>query len=130
MTTIKSDPVAVTVRHEIKAERIEDLLCTALEGGSNYWAEIKSTRVGSASGVRYAHELPMRGGVITLADSSGEEWPADAQPVITRRACVIGLQVMADKFPQHFVNFVQGHEDAVTGDVFLQCCVFGDIVFG
>jgi len=37
---------------------------------------------------------------------------------------------MAEKYPRHFANFAQEAEDAETGDVFIQCCVLGEIVYG
>ena len=39
-------------------------------------------------------------------------------------------QIMADKFPRHFANILNENDDAETGDVFLQCCLWGDIVYG
>jgi hypothetical protein len=41
-----------------------------------------------------------------------------------------GLQVMADKYPKHFADFMSEEDDCVTADVFLQCCLFGDIIYG
>lgn len=40
-----------------------------------------------------------------------------------------GLKLMADKFPQHFHDFVHENDDAETADVLLQCCLFGDIKY-
>ena len=41
-----------------------------------------------------------------------------------------GIQIMADKYPEHFANVINENDDAETGDVFLQCCLFGEVVFG
>jgi hypothetical protein len=41
-----------------------------------------------------------------------------------------GLQTMAEKYPRHFADFVAENDDADTGDVFLQCVVLGDVVYG
>jgi hypothetical protein len=41
-----------------------------------------------------------------------------------------GLQVMADKYPNHWHDFINDNEDATTGDVFLQCCLYGEVIFG
>jgi len=37
---------------------------------------------------------------------------------------------MAEKYPRHFHNFLEENDDAETGDVFIQCCLFGEIVYG
>jgi hypothetical protein len=41
-----------------------------------------------------------------------------------------GLQVMANQYPRHWNNFINDNEDADTGDVFLQCCLWGEVVLG
>jgi hypothetical protein len=40
-----------------------------------------------------------------------------------------GLKVMMAKYPRHFGNWVAENDDSETGNVFLQCCVFGDLVY-
>lgn len=40
-----------------------------------------------------------------------------------------GLEVMAKKYPHHFNNLSE-NQDGITADVFVQCCVFGDTVYG
>jgi hypothetical protein len=32
--------------------------------------------------------------------------------------------------PRHFADVLNENDDAGTGDVFLQCCLFGEIIFG
>lgn len=41
-----------------------------------------------------------------------------------------GLQVMATECPRHFANLVNEDDDAETADVFVQCCVFGEVIYG
>lgn len=41
-----------------------------------------------------------------------------------------GLNVMATHCPRHFADFLNDAADAVTGDVFLQCCLFGQLICG
>lgn len=38
-----------------------------------------------------------------------------------------GLAVMAHICPRHFADFLNENEDAITGDAFLQCCLFGQV---
>jgi hypothetical protein len=37
---------------------------------------------------------------------------------------------MSEKFPEHWADFINENDDAITGDIFVQCCVFGDTVYG
>lgn len=40
-----------------------------------------------------------------------------------------GLEVMANKYPKHWIDFILENEDAITCDVFGQCVVYGEDVF-
>lgn len=145
--------VTVTVKQEVEWKRIKDLLCCALEGGSGYWAQINNRDgIHLAPGLAYAdfredgkmqepdnyfhpYEIipTVEGCSIELFDATGEadSVPEHPQPwILNRESLERGLQVMADKYPHHYANFVQENEDAETGDVYLQCCVLGEIVFG
>lgn len=41
-----------------------------------------------------------------------------------------GLNVMATRYPRHFADFLGEAADALTADVFLQCCLFGELICG
>jgi hypothetical protein len=127
----------VTTEVEIPSERVADMLCCAFEGGSNYWAEIKEKRKPEEFAFRYMPDLsdkptsytdyPLnRGGFLMVGDSEGD-MPAALLDLGTIR---LGLQTMADKYPNHWHDFINDNEDAFTGDVFLQCCLYGEVVFG
>jgi len=59
-----------------------------------------------------------------IEDDDGAEYRLDLEAI--RK----GLRVMADKFPKHFGDVLDENDDAETGDVFLQCCLFGDVIYG
>jgi hypothetical protein len=40
------------------------------------------------------------------------------------------LRLMAEKEPRHFADFMQENDDAVTGDVFLQCVLLKAVIYG
>jgi hypothetical protein len=40
------------------------------------------------------------------------------------------LALMAEKEPRHFGDFMGENDDATTSDVFLQLCLFGEVVYG
>ena len=111
----------------IDDKRVTDMLTNALEGGSTYWArKITNERF---EGAEFASEAPMAGGsFILIHDAESDDMPG--RTLINREVCEIGLQEMAEKYPRHFANLIAGDDDAETADVFLQCCVFGEIIFG
>lgn len=129
---------------EIPIERVRELLCGALEGGSNYWC-------GNLNVPKASRDLdpPIERG----ADGSHTAWPVlyiaatteghhitleeigegDEPPVKHRLSLGEirkGLLVMAAKYPKHFGDFMGENDDADTADVFLQCCLLGEVVYG
>ena len=123
------------VSQTISLNRIADLLCCAWEGGSSYWARAereqkpeKMTFVSTASTGCYQHEIPLnKGGWVQLRDIEDDKIIPQK---LNLKAIKKGLQIMADKYPKHFGDFMNENEDADTGDVFLQCCIFGDVIYG
>ena len=128
---------------DIKKSRIADLLCCAFEGGSNYWYTIdfdKSTRPSkicfdafeegdllNKEVFRHLHWPISEGGRLCILDREGEdknEYFLDL-PAIDK-----GLEILATKYPKHFADFMNENDDADTGDVFLQCCLFGEAIYG
>jgi hypothetical protein len=50
--------------------------------------------------------------------------------MLDRVAILEGLRIMAEKEPRHFADFMTENDDADTGDVFLQCCLYGEVIYG
>lgn len=136
MSDEKKPFATVEVATEIDEQTARDLLCSAWEGGSNYWCQVRGWRYAhdaakrAAKQIEFAHERPFLPGVtVVLTDATGEGGPKEPWE-LNREKLIAGLQVMATKYPKHFLNVLQENADAETGDVYLQCCLFGDIVFG
>ncbi len=120
--------------------RMQYLLCNAMEGGSNYWASIAKYRYPegvSKADVEFPHlEVPfLKGGSILIAadaDSEPHKNPArkDGLWVLNYDALVKGWDVMKQKYPRHAADVIRENDDACTGDVYLQCCLFGEAIFG
>jgi len=123
----------IKIINEIPYERVQDLLCSAFEGGSNYWYEIISYNYPKGEtrqslNIRHQHiQLPFKGGSITIRSSETDDEP---NYILDLNAIEKGLQLMATKFPDHFADFIKEQDDATTGDVFLQCCLFKDVIYG
>lgn len=39
-------------------------------------------------------------------------------------------RILATKYPHHFCDILKDGGDATTGDVLIQCALFGEIVYG
>jgi len=121
----------VTITQEIAPQRIADLMVSALEGGSNYWID------------RVSVESPDRKTLNGRPWYSGEDL-FDGRPFsigfhyeeqtetkfLTPEMVKDGFELMATKYPSHFADFVNENDDANTADVWLQLCLFGEVVYG
>lgn len=136
-TTTQQPTISVNVKHEISLQRISDLLCSAFEGGSNYWYQIDkfikpknlSFRTDEDQIFRHLDYPLNEGGALIISDIEGDlnepPWKR-----LDLNAIKKGLQIMAEKYPQIMGEFLNENDDAETGDVFLQCCLFGDAIYG
>lgn len=123
---------------EPKEKTWEYLLCNAFEGGSNYWYFIEKFQYPKGKtrkDFEYPHlELPIKGGALTIKDMEGDQGTGEhAKAKLYRldlKALERGWKIMHDKYPHHYADAITGQDDATTGDVFLQCCVFGDVIYG
>ena len=140
---------------EITDQRVSDILCDAFEGGSNYWiaqiaylykgklyeeskklrAEIK--KLGNFPLPIEEMEYPpyiwlsliVGGEVLITAQDQENPVRADKNYSLNAGTLRAGMTTMAQKYPKHFADIINENDDAVTGDVFLQCCLFGEIIF-
>ena len=67
----KEFSISITKRIKLSAEDIDDIMCSALEGGITYWCN-EAEVVGDYLG-EYAHEQISRGGTLMLHDAEEDE---------------------------------------------------------
>jgi len=117
--------------------RAADLLCNAFEGGSNYWYMINETVKPSIEAKPWGDEytpsyisVPFStDGFLLIGDMEDE----DAEPRrLDRKAIAQGKRIMEtdERYSRYFADVLNENDDAETGDVFLQLCLFGEVVYG
>jgi len=131
---------------EIPDIRILGLLIEAFEGGSNYWCQVhqKNLAVGVVpsrdlvkSGRHHIegddfggpawYRYPFIPGChVAICDNEGEELGVN----LDREKLQRGLDIMSRDYPNHFADVLSENDDSTTGDVFLQCCLYGKVIFG
>jgi hypothetical protein len=141
---------------EIPMQRISDILCNAFEGGSNYWidhvefwlngdhvtvAQARKALAGKtnfdASMTSDAMDDPaylwlplVEGGELRIKVSDEGDKNSKKLLFLDKQRIETGLKVMATMYRKHFNDIVDENDDAITGDVLLQCCVFGETIYG
>ena len=139
-------PTHIKCMQSIKIDVIRGLLCCAFEGGSNYWidriypnypAHMHDNDYREGGSMQPADQywhwcqlLPTTNGsvdvyAIGIDSNDGLQcYTLDLTRIQT------GLQLLAEKHPRHFADVLTERDDATTGDVFLQLCVFGEVIYG
>ncbi len=125
----------VTVPYTISSQRVCDMVVTAFEGGISYWCanvRLVAHKAERSKAVPWYSEPGLYDLPFTLeveeSDPSGDD--DDGIYFVTDKDFAKGFEVMAEKYPWHFNNFMNDNEDAETADVWFQCIVFGEIVYG
>lgn len=120
---------------KITQQELEDMLTTAFEGGSNYWcSSIRITKTNQEIPEQefLANDIAS-GRVLEIAVYDNEEVDENDRPkrhLVTREKLIQAFQIMADQEPGHFQDFLNDNCDAITGDVWFQCAVFGKSIYG
>ena len=110
--------ITISVRSHIKLDDISDLLDTASRGAS-YWADCG--KLGYSNVVN---------NILTRkADECIRDTEEEKNYTLNIHKIKRGLTLMAKKEPSHFANFLKGDFDQTTGDIFLQFCLLGEIVY-
>ena len=125
----------ITVPVDIPQERLHDLIVTSVEhsgyGSFNYSDARKPPH--DVADELDTYEYPLHeGGSITFNDKYEEEDGAEELEdfILDLPAIQRGLEIMAHAYPRHFQDIVSESGDVITADVFLQCALLGEIVYG
>lgn len=130
----------IAISNRVAFSEIENLLTSAFEGGSNYWYFItgkKAPKKWSYWGEyneakqKFLPLYVLNGGSLKIIDNEADDQSGGKKVyTLDMHAIENGLQVMASNFANHFADVMSGNTDAETGDVFLQCCLFEDVIYG
>lgn len=126
----------------ISKQRISDLLVSAFEGGSNYWGVLITQYIHPSEFVSRTeadpdhfscehgdYPLTKDGAVLLNVDYTDAFYQREGFR-LDFAAIQAGLKVFAEKCPSHFADWISDADDATTADCFLQCCIYGAVVFG
>ena len=121
-------------RIEISDEMIEDILCTAFEGGITYWAENISCKdnddMKKVGGWKheYLTKTKKKDAVMFIHDA----YDGDKHP-ITKKSIIDALQKMDNpkyQYTKALNRILIGQSDADDADIVVQTACFGEVVYG
>lgn len=98
-----------------------------------HWSTIVPLLEGGILTFKVAEDIPWKPGKEPSTCPKNYKAQPDGNSAIVhlhRKALFCGLKVFAEKYKHHFAAWVAENDDATTGDVYLQCCCFGEVVYG
>lgn len=138
--TMENDSVSFNLPISIKMKEISTLLCCAFEGGFIDWIVSSKINIGDhqmddfGEGGKFNNAkhyfnpsqiIPTIPGcsIVIKVEDDDNEYALDLEAINK------GLMIMAKDHFNHFADFVLENYDAITGDVFLQLCLFGKLIY-
>ena len=121
--------ISVNLNLKVTNEDIDDIMCSALEGGIAYWCS-KANVVGEYLG-EYASEQISRGGYLRIVP-----FDEDFEVILTREKFLKGIQKAIEG------NYYSDYEwwncngidtcsvDAEVADAIVQLALFSDVIYG
>lgn len=136
----------LTKKHFTTLQGLSDLLSVATYG--NEWPVIKAFNSDNEAGLfkdcecredKWATALLKGKGIMVYDlydedcedfDGDIKDFPKTAKHHITLADIKKGLDLMKEKYPRHWADLVEENDDLITGDVWLQLTVFGELIYG
>lgn len=116
--------VEYTTKDKITQQLIDDLLCTAFEGGISYWcSEIDPGQY--PIGATYGHECLSRGQDIKIHDSEDNVWYT-----LKLMDYLKGIVQEVQTYPYPSMMVMYDEHDAETADHIVQYALFGELRYG
>lgn len=120
---------------ELLESDVDSLLVSALEGGSRDWAMIEAKVDGKkdkANGCKYLSDYILKGSGLVISNGTEEDPKSKdfVKTTVTRDMVQGCLHLMARDYPAEFATIKSDDCDAVIGDMFLQLCVLGKVIYG
>lgn len=121
--------IRIDIDVELTQEDIDDIMCSALEGGINYWCR-EAEVVGEYLG-EYASDQISRGGSLILHDAeSSDKWVLTIHDFL--KGVKLWVQNGEDRYGalQNDGTLDTCEIDGEMADMIVQYAIFGKIVFG
>ena len=128
----------MTIPLNITKEQIADQLCTALEGGSNYWYMIclgdvdrKHFVKGDTTTDNLARSfIEDKDFYLEVYDAESDEDEPELLGKVTYKSIGNAFTLMGAHYPKQLANIISGDYDADDSDVWFQLATMGEVVYG
>ena len=125
-----SEPIVGTfaIKQDIPTQFVDDILCSAFEGGINYWcSSAYPVDMQFPDGAKYASDCLSRGRDIILEEF--DEYDDSVKlHLLTLKKFINGLSLYFENFGGSLIELHDNH-DAGHADCIVQYSIFGEVVY-
>ncbi len=107
-----------------------DLIISALEGGSNYWYEVTKHNKASKSAYLSEFIFDQEDGFIEIEADIKGQGQEPGKFLLNMNSVNKGWEIFKQYKIGYYTDAINENADAETGDIFLQICLFGEVIFG
>lgn len=130
-----------TMKVEVPLQRLQDVWVNFLDSGAgNYWvasASVERHGIDSVQSLALEEQAELQERYIAPFRQSGAvkvvlDEPDDVpgHHLFDLHTIARGVEVLASKYPKALGDILSGNDDANTADIFVQACLFGELVYG
>ena len=126
---LNQQPMEIQIKQKVSGQELSHLLVGAIEGGSNYWyGDVRFDFPDRTSGEMYDDAFARC--IDAGLDFNIHFDTEDGIFILNTSKVVSGCMSMARENSEHWSDFINDNHDAITADVWLQHCLFNEVVYG
>ena len=126
----------IKLTQHISLEHFEEIIVSAMEGGSNYWYTINNLEhlnfnlkcgnrtITEKIAYHLFHDRNFSVHVHNIENSK------ELLGIITQESLLKALEICQKEYPVSFYGLLEGQSDATDADIIFQYAVMGKIIFG
>lgn len=122
----------INLKQSITYDHVEEIILTALEGGSNYWYYLKDIPEGKPSGEPLSSWIAQQlfNDPIFKLDVYDIENEDDLLGTVTQKSLLEALEICHRDYNHIYNDLIEGTGDAETADIIFQLATMKEVVFG
>ena len=128
----------INLTQDISYEHFEEIIVSALEGGSNYWYLLKTSEFKAKLEGDSNEPLTTRIARTLYNDPTFEMKVYDVEEddgepelgIVSQATMLEGIQIAAEKYAFAYHDLMEGQGDGGTADVLFQLATMGEIIYG
>ena len=130
------ETLKISISQNISLEHFEEIIVTALEGGSNYWYSLSPNDFEDNLEGKKEEPLSSRIAKTLYNDPKFQMKVYDVEEdnfelgIVSQESMLKAIEIAYEKYNWVYEDLIQGNGDADTADALFQLATLGELVYG